>query len=181
MVKIGGEFREHSIVMSQNTFLPHPYNQNRASACSNSNRRGLRHLHIKYVFHTTTEPLLYQSLLLPYNTLSLLIIIKAHHLSFSQGKRSRRFLSYSVRFRYPSAPACFCRFSSPMQFFLSTEKRNSYSDFPPACTIRKFMVSKIRFRSALDNSSSFLERAFASAINPKSSSSCRSSSAETPS
>ncbi len=78
--------REHSIVMSQNTYLPHPYNQNRASACPNPNRRGILHLHIKYVFHTTTEPLLYQSLLLPYNTLSLLIIIKAHHLSFSQGQ-----------------------------------------------------------------------------------------------
>ena len=72
--------------IGQNTYLPHPYNQNRASACPNPNRRGILHLHIKYVFHTTTEPLLYQSLLLPYNTLSLLIITKAHHLSFSQGQ-----------------------------------------------------------------------------------------------
>ena len=70
--------------IGQNTYLPHPYNQNRASACPNPNRRDIRHLHIKYVFHTTTEPFFYQFILLPYNTLSLLIIIKVHHLSFSQ-------------------------------------------------------------------------------------------------
>ena len=98
--------------IGQNTYLPHPYNQNRASACPNPNRRGIRHLHIKYVFHTTTEPLLYQSLLLPYNTLSLLIIIKAHHLSFSQDQAEP---TLPILFRPIQIPVSSCLLLSFLQ------------------------------------------------------------------
>ena len=105
--------------IGQNTYLPHPYNQNRASACPNPNRRGIRHLHIKYVFHITTEPSLYQFISLPYNTLSFLIIIKAHITSlFLRTNRSRRFQSYSdTRQLLPSSVVSpvRCSFSFPLK------------------------------------------------------------------
>ena len=65
-------------------------------------------------FHSypTTEPLLYQSLLLPYNTLSLLIIIKAHHLSFSQGQAEP---TLPILFRPIQIPVSSCLLLSFLQ------------------------------------------------------------------